>query len=143
MNSSTRPHARTITVGIDGSLASRRAVCWAVDHARAGDTIVLVHAWRRTPNGTSDVVQIDGHAAAEHLVDHELGRARILASQKGWPFAAARSKGPSTPSSATAEGPMQSGMTRDAQLERSSNATYLAQLEQHQREIDQMLATGL
>jgi hypothetical protein len=38
---------------------------------------------------------------------------------------------------------MQSGMTRDAQLERSSNATYLAQLEQHQREIDQMLATGL
>jgi Universal stress protein family len=83
MNSSTRPHARTITVGIDGSLASRRAVCWAVDHARAGDTIVLVHAWRRTPNGTSDVVQIDGHAAAEHLVDHELGRARILASPKG------------------------------------------------------------
>lgn len=33
-----------IAVGIDGSIASHHAVCWAIDHARAGDTITLLHA---------------------------------------------------------------------------------------------------
>ena len=47
MNTQARPE--TIAVGIDGSLASRAAVRWAIDHARPGDTVNLVHAWKPSP----------------------------------------------------------------------------------------------
>jgi hypothetical protein len=45
-------------------------------------------------------------------------------------------------STPTADGPMQTGATRDAQLDSSGNAAYLAQLEQHQRDIQRMLAAA-
>jgi hypothetical protein len=43
----------------------------------------------------------------------------------------------STPNAA---GPMQAGKIRDAQLAHSSDPAFVARLEQHQREIDRMLA---
>lgn len=43
-------------------------------------------------------------------------------------------------STPTADGRMQRGETRDAQLDRSQNPGFLADLEQHQADIDRMLA---
>ena len=41
----TRTDGRTerISVGVDGSLASRAAVRWALEHAGPGDSVTLVH----------------------------------------------------------------------------------------------------
>lgn len=68
-----------ISVGVDGSLASRAAVRWAVAHARAGDAITLVHVWRPGPIGPYDgSPRRDDRAAAEHLALRELHHADAL-----------------------------------------------------------------
>ena len=46
MTSTSHRHPDRIAVGIDGSLWAHAAIRWAIDHARPGDTITLVHAWR-------------------------------------------------------------------------------------------------
>lgn len=43
-------------------------------------------------------------------------------------------------SSPTANGPMQSGQVRDEQLDHSQNPAFVRALEQHQSDIDRMLA---
>ncbi len=35
----------TIIVGVDGSETARRAIQWALDHAKVDDTVVLANAW--------------------------------------------------------------------------------------------------
>ena len=66
-----------IAVGIDGSLESRAAVRWAVDHARSGDTITLLYAWR--PSQARGAVHSDDEeAAAKEFARHELAHASSL-----------------------------------------------------------------
>ena len=69
-----------IVVGVDGSLASRAAVRWAVDHARPGDTVILVHAWETSPSMVdAGPVGPDADAdAARSCAHHELARAQAL-----------------------------------------------------------------
>jgi nucleotide-binding universal stress UspA family protein len=68
-----------IVVGIDGSLCSHAAVRWALDHARRGDTVTLVHAWQASPSvvGADLVDPTDDHAART-FAHRELARARAL-----------------------------------------------------------------
>jgi nucleotide-binding universal stress UspA family protein len=42
----TSHSSQRIVVGTDGSPNSHRAISWAVEHAHAGDTVVIVHAWQ-------------------------------------------------------------------------------------------------
>lgn len=79
MTSTGHPHPERIVVGIDGSLASHAAVRWAVDHARPGDKVILVHAWQVSPS-IVDVGAEDPRddAAARSFAHHELARARAL-----------------------------------------------------------------
>lgn len=79
-----RTRTRIVTVGVDGSLESRRAVTWAIDHASPGDTVELLHVWRRTPViMPSELMSADDHAAARLLIDNELSHARAIAAGSG------------------------------------------------------------
>ena len=72
-------HAEQIVVGVDGSLASRAAVRWAVDHARPGDKVILVHAWEASPSMVDAGLGPDDDAdAARRFAHHELARAQAL-----------------------------------------------------------------
>ena len=79
MTSASRHEPERIVVGIDGSICSRAAVRWAVDHAQPGDTVALVHAWSASPSmvatGLADPTD---DAAARAFADRELTRARGL-----------------------------------------------------------------
>lgn len=70
-----------IVVGTDGSLNAHAAIRWAVDHARAGDTVTLVHAWERTPTSAADSLAADSDpaGAARHFIERECARADALA----------------------------------------------------------------
>ena len=77
-STAARPPER-IAVGIDGSLCSHAAVRWAIDHARPGDTITLVHAWRASPSVVSTgLVDPADDTAARGFARHELARAQAL-----------------------------------------------------------------
>lgn len=77
MNTHARPE--TIAVGIDGSLASRAAVRWAIEHARPGDTVDLVHAWQPSPTAVATgLTRPDDDAPARRLVQHELAHIAAL-----------------------------------------------------------------
>jgi nucleotide-binding universal stress UspA family protein len=66
-----------IAVGVDGSVASRAAVRWALGHARPGDTVELVHAWK--PSASDPVNDpADDDALALRFGAHELAHARAL-----------------------------------------------------------------
>lgn len=76
--SATRHRPERIAVGVDGSIASHRAVCWAIDHARPGDVVTLVHAAAPAPGIAADVD--DGGRA---FLRHELARFACLPRQPG------------------------------------------------------------
>ena len=66
-----------VLVGVDGSPSSRRALLWALDHARPGDTITLVHVWQ--PSAVmvdAGFAQADDDRGPRSLVARELARAR-------------------------------------------------------------------
>jgi nucleotide-binding universal stress UspA family protein len=42
----TSQSSQRIVVGTDGSPNAHRAISWAVEHADANDTVVIVHAWQ-------------------------------------------------------------------------------------------------
>jgi nucleotide-binding universal stress UspA family protein len=68
-----------ISVGIDGSPDSRVALRWAVAHARAGDSITLVHVWSASPAMVdAGICEPDDDSAARSLAHRELLRAREL-----------------------------------------------------------------
>ncbi len=67
-----------IVVGIDGSPTSRAAVRWAIGHARPGDSVTLVHAWRASPAMVDAGLVDPEDAAARSLARHELTRAEAL-----------------------------------------------------------------
>jgi nucleotide-binding universal stress UspA family protein len=68
-----------ITVGVDGSSESRAALRWAVEHARAGDSITLVHVWSASPAMVDvGLCDQDDDAAARGLAHREVLRAREL-----------------------------------------------------------------
>lgn len=70
---------RSILVGVDSSLASRAAVRWAVDNARSGDTVTLVHVWRRSHFSVDVAVpSADEEAAADRFAHRELQHAKAL-----------------------------------------------------------------
>ncbi len=78
ISTAPRPLER-IAVGIDGSLCSHAAVRWAIDHARPGDIITLVHVWRASPSMVSTgLVEPTDDTAARTFASHELARARAL-----------------------------------------------------------------
>ena len=78
------PARETIAVGIDGSLASRAAVRWAVRHARPGDTVDLVHAWMPSPTTVATgLCRPDDDGAARHLVEHEIAHVAALPRDDG------------------------------------------------------------
>ena len=81
MMSTGHHQSEQIVVGVDGSLASRAAVRWAVDHARPGDTVILVHAWEASPSTVdAGLAGPDDDAdAARRCAHHELARAQALA----------------------------------------------------------------
>ena len=84
MNTTLTRRTSTVAVGVDGSLESRRAVAWAIDHARPGDTILLVHAWQRAPATVSSAVTpVNEEAAAARLVEREVCHARLLQTSAG------------------------------------------------------------
>ena len=77
MNAHVRPE--TIAVGIDGSLASRAAVRWAINHARPGDTVDLIHAWQPSPTAVATgLVGPGDDAPASRLVQHEIAHIAAL-----------------------------------------------------------------
>ncbi|MFN0027097.1 MAG: universal stress protein [Acidimicrobiales bacterium] len=83
MNTTSRTH-ESIAVGVDGSLCSHAALRWAIQHARAGDRVTLVHAWEPSPStSSSGLVSSEDDSGAHHLVQHELARAGNLTPAKG------------------------------------------------------------
>ena len=74
-----RHHPERIAVGIDGSIASHAAVRWAIDHARPGDTVTLVHAWE-TSSVTIEtgLIDPDDDSGPRSFVRHELARVAAL-----------------------------------------------------------------
>jgi nucleotide-binding universal stress UspA family protein len=75
----THPPAERIAVGIDGSLNSRAALRWALEHARPGDAITLVHAWQVSRASVdSGLSKPDDDRAACALLSRELARAQLL-----------------------------------------------------------------
>jgi nucleotide-binding universal stress UspA family protein len=71
-----------IAVGIDGSLESHAAARWALAHARSGDTVVLLHAWRPSP-AAIDTGLAGDDGGAHALVRHELARLAALPRDEG------------------------------------------------------------
>lgn len=69
-----------ITVGVDGSIEAHGALLWAVDHARPGDTVHLLHAWLSSPVAGLDDGRDD--AAAWRLIAREVARARCLIGEQ-------------------------------------------------------------
>jgi nucleotide-binding universal stress UspA family protein len=73
-----------IVVGVDCSLNSRRALQWALSHARPGDHITLVHAWEASPTLVdAHVVARDDPEPAYLVAEGELHRARALGCPDG------------------------------------------------------------
>lgn len=74
-----------ICVGVDGSVASHAAVRWAIDHARSGDTVTLVHAWQTSPAAfeTAGMVDPDDDSVARAFLRHELARMEALPRDPG------------------------------------------------------------
>jgi nucleotide-binding universal stress UspA family protein len=73
-----------VAVGVDGSAESRAALRWAVEHARAGDSITLVHVWSASPAMVdAGLCDEDDDAAARGLAHRELVRARELLEEPG------------------------------------------------------------
>jgi nucleotide-binding universal stress UspA family protein len=78
MTTNERDPERTI-VGIDGSLASRAAIRWAVQHAHPGDTIHLLHATQSSPSAVwAGLADSDSEPSAQALLRRELARAQLL-----------------------------------------------------------------
>lgn len=68
-----------IIVGIDGSMASRAALRWAIDHARPDDHVTLLHVWRPSfAGGEGRRAPRQDREGAERFAARELERARIL-----------------------------------------------------------------
>lgn len=65
-----------IVVGIDGSLASRCAVRWALEHAQPGDAVHLVDATQSSPSAARAARA--GDVSAEALLHRELARTELL-----------------------------------------------------------------
>lgn len=83
MNPTTRT-PESIVVGVDGSLSAHAALRWAMEHARDGDRVTLVHAWEPSPSMiASGLVSGQDDSGAHRLVHHELARAGNLGSASG------------------------------------------------------------
>jgi nucleotide-binding universal stress UspA family protein len=68
-----------IAVGVDGSVASHAAVRWALDHARSGDTVTLVHVLQPSPiTIETGLVDSSDDSGARSFVDRELARIDAL-----------------------------------------------------------------
>ena len=68
-----------IVVGVDGSIASRAAIRWALDHAHPGDEVVLLHIWQPSrPAAESPAGDGDEHVVARAFVEREARRAKAL-----------------------------------------------------------------
>ena len=79
-----RLRAERISVGIDGSLASRGALCWAIDHAHDGDTITIINVWEPSPAMVdAGLCEPDDDTAAAGLTHRELVRAELLLKNSG------------------------------------------------------------
>jgi nucleotide-binding universal stress UspA family protein len=65
-----------LTVGVNGSIESHAALLWAIDHARPGDTVHLVHAWQ--PAAVAGLENGDDDTAALRMIGREVARARRL-----------------------------------------------------------------
>lgn len=75
----TTRRPRRIVVGVDGSLGSHAAVRWAIDNARAGDTVQLVHAWEPAPISiTTGPDTPNDDTPARNLIQREVARANCL-----------------------------------------------------------------
>ena len=73
-----------IVVGVDGSASARAALRWAISHARAGDTVCLVHAWCASPAVVeAGLASPDDDTAAQTLLCHEASRAHNLGPRSG------------------------------------------------------------
>ena len=69
-----------IVVGTDGSLNAHAAIRWAIDHAREGDTVTLVHAWEPAPPSADPIAaDADPAGAARQFIERECARANALA----------------------------------------------------------------
>ena len=84
-----RPRER-IAVGVDGSMASHAAARWALEHARDGDTVTLVHAWQPSPVSVeTGLIDADDDSGARRFVEHELARFEALPRESGVTLTAA------------------------------------------------------
>ena len=73
-----------ISVGVDGSPASRAALRWAIHHAREGDSITLVYVWEPSAAMVDvGLCEPDDDAAARGLAHRELVRAELLLTDSG------------------------------------------------------------
>lgn len=72
---------RTILVGTDGSPNSHRASAWAIEHAHAGDTVVLIHAWQPFVYGVDmPMAYTIDESGPRTVLEEELARFATLAS---------------------------------------------------------------
>ena len=77
-------HSHHIAVGTDGSENSRRAIDWAIEHAHAGDSITLIHAWHPYVYGAEMMMAYDvDDSAAKAMLDKMFGTAEPHAKARG------------------------------------------------------------
>ena len=80
----TTTRVQHVVVGVDGSMASRAAVRWAVEHAHPGDSITLLHVWRPSRFTVDDGSgSPDERSVAEHFAHRELQHADFLPRADG------------------------------------------------------------
>ena len=84
MSSTGDRRPQSILVGVDGSLTSRAALRWAVEHAHAEDVVVVTHVWTASPSMVdANLCDADDEGPARRLVEHEISHVRALADALG------------------------------------------------------------
>lgn len=73
-------NSRRTVVGVDGSANSTAAVKWAIDNAKAGDTVVLLTGWHPViPPPEMAVAYVDDDSSMRKILEDEATKAKKIA----------------------------------------------------------------
>lgn len=82
MGSNTTP--RRVVVGVDGSENATSAINWAIQNAKAGDTVVLVTGWHPVvPPPEMAVAYVDDDSGMRKILDDQVAAAKKTAEGSG------------------------------------------------------------